>query len=111
MIHLFNSLINKINMENQNKEIKNCKTLENQTDDVNSADVIIIGAGMAGMICASTLNKNGISCILIEARDRAGGRMCTIDMNGVKIDVGASFIHGASEENPVYSTIYKLFLY
>ena len=41
-------------------------------------DVVIIGAGAAGLAAASTLLRRGQSIIVIEARDRIGGRVHTI---------------------------------
>ena len=43
-----------------------------------SVDVAIIGAGAAGLGAAHALNGSGLSTIVLEARDRAGGRAHTI---------------------------------
>ena len=40
-------------------------------------DVLIIGAGLAGLYTAQLLHRSGISCIVLEARDRIGGRILT----------------------------------
>jgi monoamine oxidase len=58
--------------------------------------VIIIGAGIAGLSAARELADRGYEVIVLEARDRVGGR-CYTD-NG--IDLGAHWIHG-TEGNPV----------
>lgn len=55
--------------------------------------VLIIGAGMAGLTAANALNNAGIANIVIEARDRIGGRLFTKDVGGIPIDLGASWIH------------------
>jgi monoamine oxidase len=60
------------------------------------ADVIVIGAGAAGLAAARELAAAGRSVILLEARDRIGGRIHTIADPAfpVPIDLGAEFIHG-----------------
>lgn len=56
----------------------------------NTADVIIIGAGIAGLAAAQKLSSCGLSVILIEARDRVGGRIwSTATTSGIPIDLGA----------------------
>lgn len=59
-------------------------------------DVVIIGAGAAGLAAASTLLRRGLSIIVIEARDRIGGRVHTIRPPGapLPIELGADFVHG-----------------
>ena len=42
-----------------------------------SANVIIIGAGVAGLTAARALSNSGLTVIILEARDRAGGRILT----------------------------------
>ncbi len=55
--------------------------------------VIIVGAGMAGLAAASKLRRAGIASVVLEARDRVGGRLHTIDLAGVPVDLGGSWIH------------------
>ena len=64
-------------------------------------DIIVIGAGMAGIASANQLNENGYDVIVLEARDRIGGRMLTDRAYaGYNLDVGASWIHG-TKDNPI----------
>ncbi|MBB3955745.1 flavin monoamine oxidase family protein [Novosphingobium sediminicola] len=46
------------------------------------ADVAIIGAGVAGLRAAGLLKKAGLDCVVLEARDRLGGRIITVDAHG-----------------------------
>jgi monoamine oxidase len=59
-------------------------------------DVIVIGAGAAGLIAAGELVEAGQRVTLLEARDRIGGRIWTRRETGVAvpIELGAEFIHG-----------------
>jgi monoamine oxidase len=45
-------------------------------------DVIVIGCGIAGMTAAQNLMKSGANVLVIEARDRIGGRVNPIDFEG-----------------------------
>jgi monoamine oxidase len=60
------------------------------------ADVLVIGAGAAGLAAADELARAGLAVLMIEARDRAGGRCFTRRLPGVPVPVelGAEFIHG-----------------
>ena len=68
--------------------------------DCSGGPIIVIGAGIAGIAAARGLQDNGASVIIIEARDRIGGRIHTRDLAGVDIDLGASWIHG-TRGNPL----------
>lgn len=64
--------------------------------------VIIVGAGMAGLSSANHLAKNGCTDFLIlEGRNRVGGRIVSIDMGSQKIELGANWIHGVLG-NPMF---------
>lgn len=60
-----------------------------------TTDVIVIGAGMAGIACARELRQVGYEVIVLEARERIGGRILTDRTQfGVPVDLGAAWIHG-----------------
>lgn len=61
-------------------------------------DVIIIGGGAAGLAAARTLEEAGANVLLLEARERLGGRVFTEDQAGAlgPIELGAEFIHGSA---------------
>ncbi|KAF6812459.1 flavin containing amine oxidoreductase [Colletotrichum sojae] len=63
-------------------------------------DTIIIGAGWSGAVAARELAGKGRKVLVLEARDRIGGRANTWVKGGVKVDVGCSWIHGYLEGNP-----------
>jgi phytoene dehydrogenase-like protein len=55
--------------------------------------VVVVGAGIAGLAAASRLREAGIDYVVLEARDGIGGRLHTIDLAGVPVDLGGSWIH------------------
>jgi polyamine oxidase len=55
--------------------------------------VVVIGAGMAGLTVANALAHAGVECLVLEGRDRTGGRLHTADLGGWPIDLGGSWIH------------------
>ena len=64
-----------------------------------SADVIVLGAGMAGLAASTRLTNAGLRVAMVEARDRIGGRVLTVRANsGAPIELGAEFIHGKPHE-------------
>lgn len=56
--------------------------------------VAVVGAGVSGLTVARALLLAGYDVVVIEARDRIGGRTHTIDLAGTPIDAGGSWIHG-----------------
>jgi len=62
-----------------------------------SLDVAIIGAGAAGLGAAHALKDSGLSFVVLEARDRAGGRGHTImAAPGITFDLGCGWLHSAN---------------
>src|SRR5277367_755825 len=57
-----------------------------------SADVLIVGAGVAGLIAARELAKRNRSCLVLEARDRVGGRTFTQKLGKDWVDLGGQWI-------------------
>ena len=62
-------------------------------------DVIVVGAGAAGLSAAKELRRLGKRFVVVEARDRVGGRVFTDKSLGAGFDAGAVYIHWA-ERNP-----------
>ncbi|KAE9606302.1 hypothetical protein Lal_00013607 [Lupinus albus] len=73
-----------------------------------SPSVIVIGGGMAGIAAARALNDASFQVVLLESRDRVGGRIHTDYSFGFPVDLGASWLHGVSKENPLAPLIGKL---
>ena len=76
--------------------------------------MLIIGAGAAGLAAANEAIKQGFTVKILEASARLGGRINTDTMGELKVDLGASWIHGigpgcgfneewAEKENPIYA--------
>lgn len=63
-------------------------------------DVVVIGAGAAGLAALAELHRGGVEAQCIEARDRIGGRILTLrdPLSPIPIELGAEFIHGRSPE-------------
>lgn len=64
----------------------------------NKIDVLVIGAGIAGLTAARALAEAGPRVVVIEARDRIGGRIFTQQVGEATIELGAEFIHGRPSE-------------
>ena len=55
--------------------------------------VLVVGAGIAGLTVANALTHAGVDCRVLEARDRIGGRLHTVDLDGCPADLGGSWIN------------------
>ncbi|GAB0093068.1 peroxisomal N(1)-acetyl-spermine/spermidine oxidase [Sergentomyia squamirostris] len=75
---------------------------ENAAKGAKYCKVLIVGAGAAGLSSANHLVKNGCTDFLIlEARNRIGGRIVSIDIDSQKVELGANWIHGVLG-NPIF---------
>ena len=70
-------------------------------------DTIVIGAGMSGVTAARLLADAGLRVLVLEARDRIGGRMKSDRSAGFAVDLGASWIHGI-EDSPLWELVQVL---
>ncbi|HTV09225.1 MAG TPA: NAD(P)/FAD-dependent oxidoreductase [Candidatus Aquilonibacter sp.] len=61
-------------------------------------EVLILGAGMAGLAAARSLLEQGIGVCVLEARDRVGGRIHTLQTAEGVVELGAEFVHGRPPE-------------
>ena len=64
-----------------------------------SVDVVIIGAGLAGLTAAHDVTSRGYTCVVLEARDRVGGKTWSKSLTGGKgiVDLGAAWINDTSQ--------------
>lgn len=76
------------------------------SSDRSEFDVVVIGAGPAGLGAARDLVDAGLSVVILEARDRIGGRMFT-DMSSMShpVELGAELIHGGKAVNPLWKIV------
>src|SRR5881296_1128877 len=67
---------------------------------MDAADVLVLGAGIAGLAAAERLAAAGRRVLVLEARDRIGGRIHTVDDPGLHhpVELGAEFVHGEPAE-------------
>ncbi|HEY1213577.1 MAG TPA: NAD(P)/FAD-dependent oxidoreductase [Bryobacteraceae bacterium] len=65
-----------------------------------AVDVVVIGAGAAGLVALRELDRAGVSVLAIEARSRIGGRVFTVHdpAAGLPLELGPEFIHGHPSE-------------
>jgi monoamine oxidase len=54
--------------------------------------VIVVGAGFAGLAVANALGNAGVECVVLEGRERLGGRAHTVQVGGDPVDLGCSWI-------------------
>src|SRR5438874_699420 len=63
-------------------------------------NALVIGAGAAGLAATRELSQSGLTGVLIEARERIGGRIFTVngENSALPIELGAEFVHGQPAE-------------
>src|ERR1700744_5103928 len=63
-------------------------------DRVQTRNVLVLGAGMAGLAAARALAERGMRPLVLEARDRVGGRIHSLQTGHGVVELGAEFVHG-----------------
>jgi putrescine oxidase len=69
-------------------------------------DVVIVGAGAAGLTAANELKKAGLSVVVLEARDRVGGRLWTDVVDGAMLEIGGQWV--SPDQEALKETIAEL---
>ncbi len=67
-----------------------------------SADVVVVGAGLAGLTCARELERDGLDVVVLEKSDAVGGRVRTDVVDGYRCDRGFQLL------NPAYPAVKQL---
>jgi monoamine oxidase len=62
-------------------------------------EVVVVGGGAAGIAAARRLHDAGVPCLIVEARERLGGRAFTQTAGGYPLDLGCGWLHSA-DRNP-----------
>lgn len=93
-----------------NRQLRSALCYSNNADkgQARSPSVIVIGGGMAGVSAARALHDASFKVVLLESRDRVGGRVHTDYSFGFPVDLGASWLHGVCQENPLAPVISRL---
>jgi len=68
----------------------------------NKYDVVIIGSGLGGLICAAILSKEGMSVCVIEKNEQIGGSLQTFKRDGVTFDTGVHYVGGLEKGQNLY---------
>ena len=65
-------------------------------ENTSNIEIAVIGAGVAGLAAARELNRKNLTPVILEARDRVGGRVLTVHdpLTAVPVELGAEFVHG-----------------
>nr|MQY69264.1 FAD-dependent oxidoreductase [Bacillota bacterium] len=77
-------------------------------DPVSSYDVVIIGAGVGGLTCASLLAKAGLRVLVVEQSSRPGGYVGSFTRKGFTFDCAAHFVTGCHENGTIGKLLREL---
>jgi len=70
-------------------------------------DVVIIGAGLGGLLCGAILSKEGLKVCILEKNEQIGGSLQTFRREGISLDTGIHYIGGLDKGQ----TLYQIFNY
>ena len=68
-------------------------------------DVVVVGAGSAGLFAAKTLNEYGYDVMIIEATSRIGGRVKSASLGDMRVELGAEEHYRATGDNPLWNAV------
>lgn len=93
--------------EKQSSQLNSVVCSSNR-DHSSSPSVIVIGGGFGGIAAARALRNASSKVVVLESRNRIGGRVNTDYSFGFPVDMGASWLHGVCNKNPLAPVIGKL---
>ena len=67
-----------------------------------SADIIIIGSGLGGLVCAQLLSKHGYKVLVLEKNEQFGGALQIYKRAGATLDTGVHYIGGLQKGQNLY---------
>jgi len=71
-------------------------------------DIAIVGAGIGGLICGAYLAKAGLSVLIVEKNDKAGGCCVSFYRKGIRFDAGAHIFGGCQKGGVLYNILKRL---
>ena len=75
---------------------------------ITSVDLVVIGAGLSGLQAAVKIQESGLTCAILEARDRVGGKTCSRPLASGKgcVDIGAAWMND-TRQSKIYAISQK----
>lgn len=67
--------------------------MSRSADQPQRHDVIVVGAGFAGLVAARELSRAGLDVLVLEGRDRIGGRTWLAERMGMELELGGTWVH------------------
>jgi hypothetical protein len=80
-----------------------CRTTADRRDTAH--DVVVVGAGSAGLYAAKNLRARGYSVLVLEATGAVGGRVKSATLGDMRVEMGAEEHYGADGSNPVHPAL------
>jgi monoamine oxidase len=91
--HTQDGFVHRGNNALENGLVTNAVVTSSLLSENTNFDVIIVGAGFAGLVAARELSLHNRRVLIIEARDRIGGRTFTTEVDNEKYEIGGAWIH------------------
>jgi monoamine oxidase len=90
--------VNDAGGDERSREEQTTTAERSREDQTTKVDVVVVGAGFAGLTTARQLNRLGHDVLVLEGRDRVGGRSYTTTIAGVPVDLGGTFVGPTQDE-------------